>query len=151
MKTKGIRILDKENRVVSVKLPDILEQIENGNLFNWSILFLKASGHLGGGKSIIIFQEQINDSEAGLFIKWDELNSFSKKFFEVVDITIIGCKDKKLLRRYKEDREMYENYDIVIEMIDTSYWEVFSKDVDLINRLAKKFKQIIFLEPDFER
>jgi hypothetical protein len=34
------------------ELPDILKEIQNGNLLNWSILYLYATGHLGEGKSI---------------------------------------------------------------------------------------------------
>ncbi|MBI5346279.1 MAG: hypothetical protein HZB76_03975 [Chlamydiae bacterium] len=151
MKSQGIRILDKNNRIVSVELPDILKEIQNGDLFHWSILFLEATGHLGEGRSIPIFEKQIYDSEKGLFITWNELNLLSGKFHQVIDIILIGCKDKNLLRRYDNDQEMYETCDIVIEMFDSCYWEVFSKDKDLINRLAAKFKDIKFLAPDFEK
>lgn len=151
MKVKGIRILDKVKRVVSVELPDILEEIPNGNLFHWSILCLEAMGHLEEGKSIPVFEKQIGDSEKGLFIDWNDLNTLSKKFYQIIDITLIGCKDKNLLRRYKNDQEMYETCDMIIEMIDSSYWEIFSKDDQLINRLSKKFKDTEFLSPDFEK
>ena len=100
MEAKGIRILDKKNRVVCVELPGILEEIQNGNLFHWSILYLDASGHLGEGRSIPVFEKQIYDSEKGLFITWDDLNLLSKKFYQIIDITLIGCKNKNLLRRY---------------------------------------------------
>ncbi len=33
MLTKGVRILDKVNRVVRISLPDILAEITNGNQF----------------------------------------------------------------------------------------------------------------------
>ena len=151
METKGIRILDKKNRIVCVELPDILKEIHNGSSLHWSILYLCASGHLGEGKSIPEFEKQIYDSEKGFFIKWEDLNSLSNKFYEVIDIIIIGCTSKELLLRYENDQEMYETCDLVIEMVDSSYWEVFSKDEELINRLASKFKEIEFLEPDFKR
>lgn len=148
---KGIRILDKKNKIVSVEMPDILNEINDGTQFYWSILHLYASGNLGEGKSIPIFEEQIKNAQKGLFISWNELNSLSYKFYDLMDILIIGCKDKSLVHRYESDREMYEMCDIVIEMIDSSYWEVFSKDNALIDRLAIKFNDIKFLEPDFEK
>lgn len=151
MKTKGIRILDKKNRIVNAELPDILKQIPNGDTFFWSILYLDSTGNLGDGKSIPIFQKQIFDSERGIFITWKELNDLSHKFWDLMDITLIGSKDINFLRRYKNDRDMYETCDIVIEMIDSSFWEVFSKDEQLINRLASKFKEIEFLESDFQK
>ncbi len=150
MTVKGLRILDKNGRVISVELPDILEEIPNGNLLHWSILCLEAMGHLGEGKSIVVFEKQINHSEKGLFIDWNDLNILAKKFYQVIDITLIGCEDKNLLRRYENDQEMYETCDIVIEMIDSGRWEVFSKNEQLISKLASKFKETKFLEPDFE-
>ncbi|MGE5196633.1 MAG: hypothetical protein ACM3JI_04825 [Anaerolineae bacterium] len=149
--TKGIRILDKKARIVTVELSDILEEINNGDQFEWSLFYLQATGDLGKGKSIPEFEQQIIGSEKGFFITWKELNNLSQKFWDLMDITVIGCKDKNLLRRYKNDQEMYKTCDIVIEMIDSGYWEVFSKDEQLINRLAEKFKEIKFLEPDFEK
>lgn len=126
MRTKGIRIYDSVGEVVRVTLPVILEEVENGNLYHWSILFLDAMGDLGEDKSIPVFQEQIYESEKGFFIGWQELDDLSKKFYQVIDIDLLGCKDISLTKRYKSDREMYETCDIVIQMIDSSYWEIFS-------------------------
>ncbi len=149
MKTKGIRIKDKRNGIIYVQLPDILNEIYNGMLMNWSILFLDAVGDLGEGKSLPEFEQQIYNSEKGFFIKWDILNILSTQFTQIINIILIGCFDEKLLVRYKDDKEMYETCDIVIEMFDSSFWEVFSKDESMINRLAAKFKEVEFLESDF--
>jgi hypothetical protein len=151
LKTQGIRILDNKNGVVSVKLPDILDEKLNGDSLYWSILFLEASGHLGENKSILEFCKQINKSQNGLILQWSELKSLAYKFFQVIDIIILGCKDSNLLHRYDDDQEMYESCDIFIEMFDSWFWQVFSKDKQLIDRLASKFKDIKFLESDFEK
>ena len=63
---------------------------------------------------------------------------------------LIGCKDRKMIRRYENSKTMYEACDVVIEMIDSNFWEVFSNDGNLINRLSKKFKEIEFLDSDFQ-
>lgn len=151
MNIKGIRILDKKNRIVSVELPDILSEIQNGNLLHWCILFLNGTGDLGPGKTIPEFMHHINDSERGLLINWEDLNSLFNKFYEVIDLLLIGCKKERLLVRYENDQKMYETCDITIEMVDSSYWEVFSKDGDLLVRLARKFQQVKFLTTDFEK
>jgi len=151
MSSKGIRILDKKNRIVSVELPDILMEIHDGNLFYWSILYLYATGNLGEGKSITDLEQQILDSDKGLVISWEEINNLSHKFYDLMDLTLIGSKDNKFLHRYKNYQEMYETCDFVIEMVDSSCWEVFSKDQELINSLAAKFQDIKFLDPDFRK
>ncbi|MBS0586322.1 MAG: hypothetical protein JSR76_08550 [Verrucomicrobia bacterium] len=150
MKSKGIRISDKKNNIVSVELPDILREITDGNSLCWSILYLYATGDLGKNQSIPALEEQIKNSERGLFISWNELNSLTRKFWDLMDITIVGCKDKSLLGRYANDVKMRETCDIVIEMIDSGYWEVFSKNEALINRLAKQYKEVEFLVSESE-
>jgi hypothetical protein len=64
---------------------------------------------------------------------------------------IIGCIDAQKIHWYENCQEMYETCDIVIEMVDSGYWEVFSKDFTLIDRLAAKFKDTKFLASDFEK
>ena len=151
MNSRGIRILDHENNTVSVALSDILNEIRVPEAFQWSILYLSATGNLGEGISMSALQEKINKSNKGLLIDWDELNLLAKKFFQIIDITIISCVNVSYLHRDATDQEMYEKCNTVIEMIDSGYWEVFSKDNDLIERLASKFKQIKFLSTDFEK
>jgi len=68
MRAKGIRILDKENNIVSVELSDIFSEIKDGNKLYLSILYLNTTGDLGIGQSIPDFEEKINKSEKGLAI-----------------------------------------------------------------------------------
>ncbi len=149
MKTKGIRILDTIDRVVSVELLDILEEIPNGSQLHWSIQFIEATGDFGDEKLTSLSENQVREGEHGYDLTWKSLNKLAKKFDQVIDILIIGCRNMKLLVRYENDEEMYETCDIVIEMIDSSFWQVFSKDTSLIERLAAKFKKVEFLESDF--
>lgn len=145
MNTTGIRVLDKKDGIVSVELSDIFEEIQHGAQFHWSILFFYGTGQLQDGKSIPVFVEEIKKSERGLLLTWGALNSLASTLWDVEDITIIGCKDPQKIFRYVDDKDMYESCDIVIEMIDSSYWEIFSKDEGLIHRLTAKFKDVKFI------
>ena len=151
MNSKGIRIPDKKNHVICVTLSNILDEINNGNSLYWSVLFLEASGDFEDAISTPLNEEQIRMSEKGLFLTWLDLNILSKKIDQTIWLTLIGCKNKNNACRYKEDQDMYETCDITIEMIDSWYWEVFSKDETLINRLAAKFENTKFLESNFEK
>lgn len=166
MKSKGIRIQDlTESGVVAVELPDILKEVQNGESFHWAILFLEAEAdylgknlyykavrdYLGEDGSIADFEEKIRTSEKGFIINWNDLNALATKFYQVLDIMLIGCKDENFLHRYENDQERYETCDIVIDMIDSGYWEVFSKDEKFIDRLAAKFKDVEPLTPDFKK
>lgn len=147
MKTIGIRIRDKIDKM-SIKLPLILEEIHDGNSLYWTILYIEANGDWEE-KIPLISEKSINKSENGFNIKWEDLNFIANCFFQIKDIVILGDKNIKLLRRHENDQEMYEACGVFIEMVDCSFWEVFSKDEDLIYRLAAKFKKIEFLESDF--
>jgi len=151
MKTKGLRISDKKNNIVSVELSDILKEITRGNSFYWSILYLYGTGCLDDGQPMPAFEEKIKRAKNGFVLTWEELNNLAEKFWDLVDITIIGSKDKSLVKRFDNDEEMHEKCDIVIEMIDSGYWEIFAKDLDLIFRLKNKFKETELLDPNFEK
>lgn len=47
MKTQGIRISDGEGNALNVTLSDILNEVIDGNSFNWAILFLDGMPNTG--------------------------------------------------------------------------------------------------------
>jgi hypothetical protein len=149
MNAKGIRILDKVESALSVNLYDLLKEIDQGDDLHWSVAFFYATGDLEDGTSTTELEHQINESENGLPLTWKELIELSRKYVGLRDITIIGSKNKETLTRYAQNMAMYEACDIVIEKIESAYWEIFSKDALFIQKLATKFKQTEFLEPDF--
>ena len=150
MSTKGIRISDlKEGKCIL--LSEILVNIPCQNQLNWGVLDSDVNPVKGKEEFIISMEREINKKIHCFNIKFDELILFSEGIYQEIDLTVIGCVNKNHLHQYLSDIEMYETCDVVIEMIDGGYWEVFSKDASLIDRLSKKFKDVAFLEPDFEK
>ena len=141
MNNRGIRILDNVNGHVSVRLPDVLEEIHSGDQLHWSILYLWAIGDLGN-----VDQTEISHYDRGLIISWADLNRLAQNIYQTIDLVLIGDKNESFLHRYESDEIMHRTCHVVIEMIDSSYWEIFSVDNGLIDRLVKKFKQIEFIE-----
>ena len=152
MKARGIRIRDKKPRedkkTPGVILGDILKEIENGRDFNWSILFLDGMPNRENARSVIPLAKKINKSGNGLNVSWDDLNLLSFKYFQMYEIVVIGCRDSRLLKSYDTEKEMYESCDIVLDLIDCVYWDIFSKNSDFIDHLSKKFECIKFLTTD---
>src|SRR5262245_52302332 len=103
MRSKGIRILDKDDGVVTVTLFDILKDIKNGEEYTWSILLLDGVGKLGNGKSMVKFMDEIDNSEKGFFIDWPDLLKSSKNDFLIIDLVLIGGKNDDLLHRYDDE------------------------------------------------
>ncbi len=138
--SSGIRIHDKEHTYISTELKDVISLIAEDPKLNWSLLYLQAMGNLGPGLSIPVFEQKVVESPRGVSIDWAELVSLSERLYQISDITAIGCKDEADLRRFETDEEMYRECDLVIVMFDSSYWEIYSKDSDLIDRMEKHFK-----------
>lgn len=149
MQSKGMRILDKKEDVSSVSLYDLLKEIEYGKDLHWLVAFFYATGDLEDGTSTTELEDEIDESENGLFLSWSELLEFSQKYVGLRDITIEGSKNKESLIRYPLNSEMYAACDLVIEKVESEYWEVFTKDPSLLEKLAKKFTETVSLEPDF--
>jgi hypothetical protein len=146
MKTYGIRISDGSENVLSPTLSDILKVFDKGITLRWGILFLDGIPQPGQGESLVEYEKKINNSEKGLLISWEELNNLSVKFLQMFETIVLGCKNVNLLHRYKEEKEMFKKCDIVIELIDCAFWEVYAKDIKVIERLAEKFKEVEFLD-----
>jgi len=146
MSSFGIRILDKKDRIVTVKLFDILEMIDNGNALYWSIIDLEATGDLG--EKTWAELDEIENLEKGLLISWKKLVSISKNFWDIWDLTLVASRNSNFFQECKNQNDLCKSCDLKIVMFDSSYWEVFSKDSSLIDRLAKQFKDIEILIPN---
>lgn len=106
METKAIRISDKVNRIVSVEFRDILEEVQHGELYYWSILYFYGMGHsLKDGKSVDEFDQEAMHSERGILMKWDELKLFAKNIDQLFGVLVIGCKDLQKLSDIKKTKK----------------------------------------------
>ena|ERR1700722_3926879 len=143
---RGIRIFDKKKEKALIGLSEILEIIKNGAAFNWSILFLDGMPNREYAKEIVVYEREINSSLNGKIIDWENLKLLNARFFQIYETIILGCKDTKLLHRYEDENEMYRICDIVIELIDCAFWEVYSKDKNLIQTIKHQFNEVELIE-----
>lgn len=140
MKYKGVRISDiKDGKCVPFS--QILENVENGKDLNWVILWMDVTPQKSEGQYIMDLQKEINSSENGLFFSFEAIKALSKKNFQEIELTVVASRSRENLHRYAEDIDMYEECDVVIEMIDGGCWEVFSLDFNLISNLNQKFNK----------
>lgn len=135
-----------ENRFLIVSLDDILIKICNGNKFFWNILWIEDAF----SEKISDLSKKINHSPDGFGLSWDMLLELNKQFALLTDITLMGNQDASKNRRYINERTMYESCDIVIQLIDSGYWFVYSKNEELLNKLWKDFKEVKHLESNID-
>ncbi len=141
MKTYGIRIFEDKNQFLSIKLSDILKEISERESFFWVILFLDGTPVQNQSKNLIEYMNQINKSSEGISIKWKELFLLSDQFDQMFETIILGCKNINLLHRYKNEKQMYKSCDIVIELIDCAFWEIYTKDKNIIQKIKVRFSK----------
>jgi len=121
-----------KKRSSELDLLTILKSIDGKN-FSWCVLYIWATGHLGEKKNILELEEEVNNSDNGLVIEWNELMSLAQKLDQINELLIIASKDYGKIHRYKNDEDMYNTCDIIIEMDDSTTWNIFLNDVDLLN------------------
>lgn len=149
-RSKGVRISDKLNRVVSVELNDILKELYGGSAYNWAIQEVQIHYYHGNEDMVMNLETDVRSSEFGKTISWPDLCALGNDVAQFIDLILMGSKDPKKNKWHQEPKTRYDGPDVYIEMFDSSCWEVFSKDHAFIDRLAKKFKDVEFLEPDFQ-
>lgn len=148
MGANAIRILDTKDEVVSVKLSDILATIRNGEQLFWSFLLLDSVAEKEYVNEISEFEKEISHSLDGKECDWNELIKLAPKLFQEIDLILIGCKNRENLHRYLTDDEMYEKCEVVIEMIDSSYWEIHSPYLKLLELFEDRFNNTVLLDSD---
>jgi hypothetical protein len=146
---KSLRISDIKNDRC-VPLSELLTHIQNPDQLKWSLLWFDVIPIKDEGGFISRLTKNVNGSERGFYCDFDLLADVSRKIFQEIEILIIGCKTEEMLHRYEKDQKMYESCDIVMEMIDGGFWEIFSKNEGLIDQLSKKYKVVERLTSDFQ-
>lgn len=149
LNSKGIRICDKNGRVVSVDLNDILKELYGGGGYYWTIFVFYINGYKGVDPTVVSLQDKVEKLDMGQEIKWNDLCALGNDVFQFIELILVASKNPENNRWIEEPKKMYETPDVYIEMFDSSYWEVFSKDHAFIDRLKYKFKETELLAPDF--
>lgn len=136
MMANALMINGDRGEVLSVSLLDILNCIEMGSKYKWSILWLEAVGK-PMDNSVLKHEQEIKNSNSGLRCGWDELSQLSIRFDQINEILLIGDENETKLKRYKDDNELYNSCCFIIELIDSSYWIVRSRDENFLNKIKK--------------
>ena len=100
---------------------------------------MEAIGNLGNNMPMPEFERQIAESPDGLLVTWNELCELSEKLKEVINVVIIGYKNRRDIQKHHNERELLSSCDIVIEAFDSSYWRVYAKDQAVIDRIEESF------------
>jgi hypothetical protein len=145
-----IEIKDKDNGgALNYDLIDILktlpDEIRN---YKWVILELEARTFNNCPFNILELEGKINNSKKGLELTWEELVILARNFYQVIDTTVVGFEFDKEIRAFDPKVDLTSICDIFIKAIDSSVWEIFTKESIVLDKFNTRFKDIKILSFD---
>lgn len=139
-----IRIDDKDaDGFLGVHLPSLLDTlVDEGPRLTWVVQHLSTSGDLGSGKSVLDLEKESRTPPYGIVIAWRELVDLAHRFAQVQDGVFAGCTDPNKLPRIDALDEPHRLCEVVLEAVDSSYWEIFARDDAILSRLRRQFNSV---------
>ncbi|MVT12284.1 hypothetical protein [Chitinophaga tropicalis] len=134
---KTLMIKNTDSGILTIRLSDILNCINDGERYYWTILWIDAMGD-PNGFYVLEFDEEINKSPDGYILDWEELIKLSRHPNQILDLLVIGDQEKSNLHRYSSDEEMNNKCKYVLELVDSSYWLVSIKDESTIGKIKSE-------------
>lgn len=121
-----IQLYSKNSNVLLIELLDILSQIHNIEQYNWKVLWFDGISK-NNDLDIPKLEQEIDNSQNGLALTSSELINFSESLCQIIEIVLIGDKDKNKLEK-SNDEVLKERCEFFFELVDSSYWEITSKN-----------------------
>lgn len=127
---REIEIHGNNSSILSVSLKDVLDCVSSKPELHWTILWFEG---IGGFKefSALEFERLIKNSSKGHSLQMEELYTLSDSLDQLLEIIVIGDRDESNLKRYDSDDDMIQNCDLVLELVDSSYWVIHSTFISL--------------------
>jgi hypothetical protein len=138
MDNKCIQIKNYVRTILVPLLPELLGYVRKDEFKFWSVLFVDGILKRGVTETFSEIEAMVNKSLNPPIFERDEFELFCNKYAVVIDIMIIASNDKSKLRRYENDEALVENSDLIIELVDSSYWFICAND-----RVLSVFKNSI--------
>ncbi len=124
-------------------LIDIVERIEEqGKRFSWWVYYIGSIYHEDVNPedhgAILRFSRDLEKSATGLPILWPDLKQLADQTYQVINGVFLG---------YEEGAELFdakgkciqENCEFIFVAFDSTNWQVFAKDEDIIRVFEKDF------------
>jgi hypothetical protein len=143
---KKIELRDKlNNNLVELRhiLPLLPQYVTS---LNWAILELEARGDIGEEITMSDLMEAVNNNPNGYLMDWNKLLTFSQKVFQIIDGTFVGFRDLNNRPAFKPEGALYERSEVVLELIDSTLWSIYSKDFNVLKVFDNEFKDVKFVE-----
>jgi|688.fasta_scaffold84212_4 hypothetical protein len=123
----------------TIELIDLLNLIaQDKQQLVWSILDLEAIGDISTiwERGILDLEANIKFLPQGLILSWQMLVQLAQKFDQVINTVIVGCQKVSKIPSLEPNVNLDEPCEIVLELIDSSVWRIYTKDELLTLRIG---------------
>jgi hypothetical protein len=139
-----IEVKYQNSQGTSIELIDVLKLIEKDKQqLIWSILDLQAVGDISTiwERGILDLEQTIKHLPHGYILSWQMLIKLVKKFDDLIDIVIVGCREVAQIPSLGVDADIYLSSEIVLKLIDSSVWQIYTKNERLLQNLNRELNQ----------
>ena len=138
---KLIKIKDSINgNFLSVTLKNLLEVIKPYvKSLSWAIYELDVLVKQGGIPGYSELIKKIDNAKSGYAISWEDVNSLADKVDQTINLILVACDNADSFIPYTNTTKWKRSYDVVIEIVDGDYWEVYTSDEKLVSLLESKY------------
>jgi hypothetical protein len=137
----GIIRLDRhsDDGVLDISLKDLLDVIgEEGEDLSWAILSLWARGDLTStGTTMKDLEARVEGTPEGVQMSWAELKAFAGKVDEIMEGVFAAYPPGAPAPRLGPGLDPHAASVIVLELIDSGYWEVSCAEEKILKRLER--------------
>ena len=133
---------------------------EEGAKWSWRLFSIGEGTEITGGRlpfsdlTVGEFAYSVDASEEGISLSWEMLNTFAATVHQTIWGTYIACQYAAyfplLKSLYQDDwgdiddasEEYYQLVEVAFQAIDSSYWLVYSKNDDFLQRITQTFHDV---------
>ncbi len=146
-----IEISDQGQAALSFDLIDILTVIEPFSLgLEWYFMEFELGSFVGADQqnvrpSVIALWDRIQESKNGIRISWQELKDFARNVRQTDMALLLALRPGNEPPMEPLDLNS-QQFDIVVQAVDFSFWAVTTRNDELIARLNDHFKSTQIVE-----
>jgi len=128
----------------SVDLANLLANVTTSKPLRWSIMEMWAVA-ADGATDVLALEQQAAESPTGLTMSQSQLEDLSRRLLQLIDGIIVGF-DGDPPRR--QDADLRTKAAVVIEIIDSTYWRVYTRFPSTLDRLRQEFASARVVVPE---
>ncbi len=139
-----IEISDTDSRGILVSIHQLLGAIQQvGAKYEWIVFDLEgtAKDDLILGRTMLALEE-LAASKRGLALSWQQLCQFSNEILQVIDGLFVAHRPgtpEPSRQALATDPGCAE---LLLHVIDSSVWQVFGQDDQLVEQIARSFRNV---------